>query len=121
MNVLFLALVCLSSNTDPFSLTEVKNAGEAASLPPDVKTLRVFISYPDYQKTLTAVLKHQPNLHNLDLVHPGNGVPLKVLELLAKFPKLENLRFSGDADMNDDAFAALGKLDRLKSLRMHLG
>ena len=120
MNVLFLALACLSSTADPFSLIEVRNAGEAASLQPDVETLRVFISYRDDQKTLTAVLKHAPNLRNLDLIHPGNGTPLKNIELLAKFPKLENLRFTGDAGLNDDSFAALGKLDRLKSLRMHL-
>ena len=120
MNVLFLALACLSSADDPFSLIEVKNAGEAASLQPDIETLRVFISLHDDQKTLTAVLKHAPNLRSLDLIHPGNGTPLKNIEFLAKFPKLENLRFSGDANLNDEAFAALGKLDRLKSLRLHL-
>ena len=116
MTALFLALACLSAETD--RLIVVKTADQAASLPPQVERLRVVLRDRHDQETLAAVLKHAPNLRSLDLYHPDNGVPLKSIELLTKFPKLEDLRFTGDANLDDEAFAALGKLDRLKSLRM---
>ena len=118
MHALLLALACLSADAD--LLIVVKNADQAADLPPRVERLRVVIWYRDGQETLAAVLKHAPNLRSLDLFHPGNGLPLKNIELLTKFPKLEDLRFTGDASLDNDAFVALGKLDRLQSLFMRL-
>ncbi|MAG92229.1 MAG: hypothetical protein CMJ48_00545 [Planctomycetaceae bacterium] len=118
MHVLLLALACVAAEPEPS--TVVKNAEEAARLSPKVEALRVVLKNRNDHETLAAVLKHAPNLRRLDVHHPDNGVPVKSIELLTKFTKLEELRFTGDANLDDDAFSIFGKLDRLKSLRMKL-
>lgn len=69
-------------------------------------------------RSLVAALRHAPNVRRLNLDHPDHGVPLESIKLLAKFPKLEELFLEGDLGLDDQTVAELGKLDRLKSLRL---
>jgi len=47
-------------------------------------------------------------------------LPESAIHLLTKFPKLRDLRITGDANLDEKAFAVLGELEELKSLRLKL-
>ena len=117
MHTLLLVMACLTAAPEPTVV--VNNFAEAAKLPEDVVKVRVVMRDHNDATILAAVLKHAPDIKTLELVHPDNGVPAK-FELLAKFTRLEHLHIAGDAGLDDNGFAVLGKLSRLKSLRMKL-
>ena len=61
-----------------------------------------------------------PGIRLLDVYHPDNGVPVEAVKLLVKFTKLTELRITGDANLDDHAFATIGKLTKLETLRLKL-
>ncbi|MDP7015008.1 MAG: hypothetical protein QGG36_04385, partial [Pirellulaceae bacterium] len=69
--------------------------------------------------TLQAVLDRAPQLQRLHIDHPPNGVPASI-RLITQFPRLEELKITGDANLDDSAFASIGRLKRLKTLNMSL-
>lgn len=118
VHLLIAGMICVSAETQP--LIVVTNLEQVANVPADVRGLRVRLPNPTDADILAAVLKHAPHILRLEIDHPGNGVPLKAIEMLSRFQKLEHLEFVGDANLDDKTFALIGKLDRLKSLRLKL-
>ena len=102
------------------SILVVKNAAEAAKLPVGTECVRVEMRRHNDPSALAAVLWRAPNIRLLDLYHPDNGVPAEAIQLLVKFRKLRELRITGDANLDKKAFATIGKLDKLESLRLKL-
>jgi len=95
----------------------VETVAEAQRL--DARTQRVKIVMRDHD-TLAAVLKKAPGILELAIDFPGNRMKLESIVLLQEFKKLRRLDFRGDPFMSDRKFAALGKLECLKSLRLAL-
>ena len=118
MHLLIVGMICTATETQP--LIVVTNPEQAANVPVDVQGLRVRLPNPTDADILATVLKHAPHIRRLEIDHPGNGVPLKAVEMLSRFQKLEHLEFVGDANLDDKTFALIGKLNRLKSLRLKL-
>jgi hypothetical protein len=116
MNILVLALACLAAETQP--AVEVRNVEQAAQLPRDAESVRVALDTRHDHATLAAVLRQAPNVRSLHLYHPDHGLPKASIQLLASFPKLEELYLEGDFGLDDKMIAALGNLERLKSLRL---
>jgi hypothetical protein len=110
-------MACISA--DPAPVVDVKSAQDAAALPRETKCVRVVIPNRNDQTLLAAIFANAPNIKTLILYHPDNGVPVSIGVLL-EFPKLKHLQITGDANLDDQAFAVVGKLKRLKSLKMRL-
>lgn len=117
MHVLLLSIACLTA--EPTTAVVVKSVEDAARLPKGVTHVRVVIPGQNDTAVLAAVLKNAPAIRKLELHHPANGVPA-AMSLLLKFRMLEELQFTGDANLDDKGFATLGKLIWLKSLNMSL-
>ncbi len=117
MSTLILVMVCIAA--DPASVADVTSVKDATALSHETEIVRVVISGRHDQTLLAAVLANAPNVKTLVLQHPGNGVPAGI-DVLLEFSKLEHLVFTGDANLDDQVFAVLGNLKRLKSLRMSL-
>ena len=95
----------------------VETVAEAGRL--DRDSTRVKVVLRDHE-TLETVLEKAPNIRSLIINHPGHKMPLESIKLLASFKKLEEFHFHGDPFLSDDKFKELGKLHRLKSLKMAL-
>ncbi len=106
---------CIADDSPP--LVIVETVAEAQRL--DARTQRVKIVMRDHD-TLAAVLKKAPGILELAIDFPGNRMKLESIESLQEFKKLRRLDFRGDPFMSDKKFAALGKLECLKSLRLAL-
>jgi hypothetical protein len=115
MSFFLIATLLLGIEDEP--LVVVKNVAEAARLDRDSKRVQVLLR--DHE-TLETVLKKAPDLHILVVNHPGHKMPLESIKMLASFKKLEELHFHGDPFLSDEKFEELGKLHRLKSLKMSL-
>ena len=115
MSFFLIATLLLGVETEPQVV--VQNVAEAALL--DVNTQQVTVVLRDH-KTLVAVLEKAPNVRQLEIRHPGHKMPLESFKLLASFNKLEELNFRGDPFLSDEKFKELGKLHRLKTLKMAL-
>ncbi|MEO1995668.1 MAG: hypothetical protein ABGZ17_10380 [Planctomycetaceae bacterium] len=118
MNLLIVGMICAAAETQP--LIVVTNPEQVANVPANVSGLRVRLPNSTDADILAAVLKHAPHIRRLEIDHSGNGVPVKVIEMLSRFQKLKQLEFVGDANLDDKTFALIGKLNRLKSLRLKL-
>ena len=115
MSLFLIAMLVLGVEDEP--LVVVQNVAEATRLDKDSKRVQVVLH--DHE-TLETVLKKSPNIRNLVVIHPGHKMPLESIKLLANFKELEELSFRGDPFLSDEKFKELGKLHRLKSLKMSL-
>jgi hypothetical protein len=115
MSFFLFALLVFGVEEEP--LIVVENVSEAARLDGDSRQVQVLLR--DHE-TLEKLLEKAPNIRSLVVNHPGHKMPLESIQLLARFKKLEELDFHGDAFLSDDKFKELGKLHRLKSLTMAL-
>ena len=115
MSLFLIAMLVQGVEDEP--LVVVQNVAEAARL--DRDSTRVQVMLRDHE-TLTTVLEKAPNLHSLVVNHPGHKMPLESFKLLASFKKLEELNLRGDPFLSDEKFKELGKLHRLKSIKMEL-
>ena len=105
---------------DEPKLVRVTTVEEAKNLPADTKAVEVLMPRLDDPMILASVWQHARNIETLHLDHPANGLPESAIQWLAKFPKLRDLRITGDANLDEKAFAVLGELEELKSLRLKL-
>ena len=115
MSFFLIATLLLGVENEPQVV--VQNVAEAVIL--DVNTQRVTVVLRNHE-TLVAVLEKAPNVCQLEIHHPGHKMPLESFKLLASFKKLEELNFRGDPFLSDEKFKELGKLHRLKTLKMAL-
>ena len=115
MSFLLIATLLLGVENEPQVV--VTNVTEAARL--DADSQRVKVVLRDHE-TLVAVLKKAPNVRLLEITHPGHKMPLESIKLLASFKKLEEFHFRGDPFLSDEKFVELGKLHRLKTLKLAL-
>lgn len=69
---------------------------------------------------LAALVKRVPRLEALVFEHPGNKVHPRTIALLEAFKDLRALTLTGDMFLYDEEFASLGRLKKLRSLRMAL-
>jgi len=115
MSFFLIATLLLGVENEPQVL--VQNVAGAAIL--DADTQRVTVVLRNHE-TLVAVREKAPNVRQLEIRHPGHKMPLESFKLLASFKKLEELHFRGDPFLSDEKFKELGKLHRLKTLKMAL-
>ena len=115
MSFFLIATFLLAVDDEP--LVVVAKPAEAARL--DATSERVIVMLRDHE-TLVTVLEKAPNVRQLEINHPAHKMPLESVKLLASFKKLEELYFHGDPFLNDEKFKELGKLHRLKTLKMSL-
>jgi hypothetical protein len=115
MSFFLIATLLLGVENEPPVI--VSTVTEAARL--DTNSQRVIVVLRDH-KTLATVFEKAPNLRQLEIRHPGHRMPLESFKLLASFKKLEELNLRGDPFLSDEKFKELGKLHRLKSMKMDL-
>jgi hypothetical protein len=115
MSFFLIATLLLGVENEP--PVDVQNVAGVARL--DANSQRVKVVLRDHE-TLVAVLKKVPNVRQLEIIHPGHKMPLESIKLIASFKKLEELYLRGDPFLSDEKFVELGKLHRLKTLKLAL-
>lgn len=97
------------------------NAAQAEAVPRSTTTVRVEASGRSLTETLRTLQRYAPDLETLCIVHRAcTLIETESLQAIRTLRKLQHLGLEGNAFLRNRDFAELGRLARLRSLRLCL-